>query len=188
MNTTNSKLKLSQNFWLNEFTKEDPTPFQLSLLKILAKNIQTVRNKLNENVSWRLDQTKEIGVAINNGVRTAADYARLKAAGWKPSPDSDHMCGLSPFSAKPTLGAADTDYTNTNLSNTEIFKKIVEWSEQGVVNFGQIIHEYASSGKSDWIHLATHWNDVFTDKVLANPRQHYLISDDGGATYKFYKV
>ena len=81
--------KLTENFSLSEFIKTDPTDYQLQLLQLLADNLQSVRNFLQE---FALPK-KTVSISINSGVRTQADYERLVKNGYNPSNTSDHFCG-----------------------------------------------------------------------------------------------
>lgn len=65
---------LSTNFKLSEFTSEEPTEYQLSLLTLLAENLQIVRDKLQDFAV----KGKKVSITITSGVRTLNDYNRLK--------------------------------------------------------------------------------------------------------------
>lgn len=173
--------QLTQNFKLSEFIKTDPTPYQESLLQLLAKNLQLVRDKLQPYAI----EGKKVSINITSGVRTSADYDRLKAKGYNPSKTSDHFCGLQ-LDCKPTLGAADIVITGCKLSMKEIFTKIMYWDKTLQVSFGQVIYEYNPATKSEWIHLGNDWKKIFMPDITVS-RKKYMQSLDNGKTYQEIK-
>ena len=145
------------NILLAYFEIKDKTVckyYSIALLKLLASQLQIVRNGLQE---YAKDKKKQVSIAINSGVRTQADYNRLKKSGYNPSETSDHFCGLQ-LKCKPTLGAADFTVSNCSLSLQEIVSMIIDWNKTGHVDFGQIILEYNPKTKSAWIHVGNDWN------------------------------
>lgn len=173
--------KLSKNFSLSEFTKSDVTDYQLSLLKILAEEMQKVRDRLQEYKSGK----KAVSITVCSGVRTQADYERIKKNGSNPSKTSDHFCGLQ-LLCKPTMGAADIHVNNCSLSLLEVAKLIKKMDEDGECHFGQVIYEENPKTKSAWIHLGNDWKQIFTDRVTVS-RKKYLMSTDNGVTFKVLK-
>lgn len=169
--------KLTTNFNVSEFISVEPTDYQLSLLQLLADNLQIVRNKLQDFAV----KGKTVSIKITSGVRTLDDYNRLKKNGYNPSTTSDHFCGFQQ-SAKPTLGAADISVNNCTLNHRQIASKIIEWDKSGEVHFGQVIYEYNPSSKSSWVHLGNDWNQIFTKNISVS-RKKYLMSLDNGKTY-----
>lgn len=180
-------VKLTQNFSLSEFTNGTITPYQQSLLQLLANNLQKVRDYLQQ---FKKDPKKNVCIGISSGVRTQADYDRLLKKGYNPSKTSDHFCGLQ-LLGKPTLGAADIYVTNCTLSYKEIAKKIIELNKNSLVDFGQIIYEYNPATKSEWIHLGNDWTKIFQDQgiidAISKTRKKYLMSLDNGKTYIDFK-
>lgn len=174
--------KLTDNFSLEEFTKNEVTDYQLQLLKLLAKNLQIVRNKLNVCFA---KQGKQVSITITSGVRTQEDYQRLVKQGYNPSKKSDHFCGVQ-VDGNPTLGAADIVVNNASVSLKECVRQIIKWEQLGEVHFGQIIYEYNPSTKKSWIHLGNDWNLIFKDCSF-NKKKKYLMSMDNGKTYKEFK-
>lgn len=174
--------KLTENFSLNEFIKTDPTDYQLQLLQLLADNLQSVRNFLQE---FALPK-KSVSISINSGVRTEADYERLIKNGYNPSKTSDHFCGYQ-LQAKPTLGAADISVKNCSLSLKEIAAKIIEWDKNGLVHFGQVIYEKNPKTGGEWIHLGNDPHQIFNFNIVVE-RKKYLMSLDNGKTYKAFKL
>ena len=75
-------VKLTTNFSLNEFTNETVTPYQQSLLQLLANNLQKVRDYLQQ---FKKDTKKNVSIGISSGVRSQADYDRLVKKGYNPS-------------------------------------------------------------------------------------------------------
>jgi hypothetical protein len=180
--------KLSRNLSIKEFTGSMPSDYQLSFMKIIAGNIQKLRDSLNsqEASSWKTDISKDIQISINNGLRTIDDYNRLLAKGYNPSKSSDHFFGLSPFFPKPSLGAADISLVNCKKDLWEVHEFIISLYKKGVVKFGQIIYE---KGKNNpWIHLGNDWTDIFSSNITGNTRQRFLVSMDNGKTYQERKI
>lgn len=181
-------MQLTKNFKLSEFGNESSfTQYQLALVKILANELQNVRDVLNSpNLrNFRVNKDKEIGMKITSGLRTQADYIKLVNKGYNPSKTSDHYFGSVP-SDKPTIGAADVVLTNFNNDYEGIYKILV-YSDPSYFKFGQIILEYNPSTKNYWIHFGNDPRLVFSESI-ANviPRSKYLTSKDNGKTYKPY--
>ena len=157
-------------------------------MKLLASQLQIVRNSLQE---YAKDKKKQVSISINSGVRTQADYDRLKKSGYNPSATSDHFCGLQ-LKSKPTLGAADIAVSNCILSLQEIASMIIDWNKEGYVDFGQIIFEYNPKTKAAWIHIGNDWNSIFASTFLQDfyniNRKKYLMSLDNGKTYKTFNL
>ena len=174
--------KLTDNFSLEEFTNNKVTDYQLQLLKLLAKNLQIVRNKLNVCFA---KQGKQVSITITSGVRTQEDYQRLVKQGYNPSKKSDHFCGVQ-VDGNPTLGAADIVVNNASISLKECVRQIIKWEQLGEVHFGQIIYEYNPNTKKSWIHLGNDWKLIFKDCSF-NKKKKYLMSMDNGKTYKDFK-
>lgn len=175
-------MQLTANFSLEEFTKSEPTPYQLWLLELLAKNLQLVR----DNLQTYARKNKKVTITITSGVRTQSDYNRLIKEGYNPSKKSDHFCGVS-LDGNQTLGAADIVVNNCSLSMKQIAAKIIEWNRTNVVSFGQVIYEYNPATKKSWIHLGNNWNDIFAVTTCFSTRKRYLMSMDNGKTYKDFK-
>ena len=173
--------KLTTNFKLSEFTKTDPTEYQLTLITILAGEIQKIRDRLQEFKKG----TRDVSITITSGVRTQADYDRLKKRGSNPSATSDHFCGLQ-LTATPTLGAADIQVRNCSMSLKKIAALIIEMDKREEVRLGQIIYEKNPETGSEWIHLGNDWNMIFRDRIPFK-RKKYLMSTDNGKTYKTFR-
>lgn len=179
-----STAKITEHFKLNEFTKGTSTnEYQNYLIKILAEELEKVRFLLNLSFNKR-DASKDISMSITSGVRTPADYDRLLKSGYNPSKNSDHFYGYQP-GCKPTLGAADIQFSNIFADYDTIFKYLKAWSEQGLISFGQIILEYNPTTKNYWIHFSNDPKKIFKCKVVDEviSRKKYLISRDNGHTY-----
>lgn len=175
--------KLSKNFSLSEFATSDVTPYTLALLKLLASQLQIIRNALQE---YAVDTKKAVSITINSGVRTQADYDRLVKSGYNPSKTSDHFCGLQ-LLCSPTLGAADIKISNCKLKLYEVAEKIMKMNDDGKIDVGQVIYEYNPKTKSDWIHIGNDWNSIFNADFLKDfykvTRKKFLMSLDNGKTY-----
>lgn len=179
-----ASVKLSANFSSSEFGK-DLNDYQIALLKILASNLQIVRDRLN-SLDVKKVKNKDITVSISSGVRTKADYERLKANGYNPSTTSDHFCGWAINAPKPTLGAVDVTFGNCKLSTLEIFKLIVAMNKAGETDFGQVIYEVSAKG-NPWIHLSNNPKAIYAPAIAkVVTRNQYMISEDNGKTYKVY--
>lgn len=177
--------KLTENFALNEFTKgKSVNDYQLSLLKLLAENLQKLRNYLQQ---FAKDKKKAVCITISSGVRFQGDYERLKAAGYNPSATSDHFCGLQTL-AKPTVGAADISVTNCTLSLKEVASRMIEMDKSSELSFGQIIYERNPAKPSEWIHVGNDWTKIFNMNVVKFSRSKYLMSNDNGKTYQTFKM
>ena len=174
---------LSANLKLNEFISTVPNDFQLSLLKLIAGELQKVRNWINTQPAndWRINPSMEIGINISNGVRTVNDFMRLKGAGYNPSKSSDHFYGFAPYFAAPTLGAADVTFSNCKKSLYDVHEAICKLAATGAVSFGQIIYEKGKN--SPWIHFGNEWTKIFKDEITGNTRKRFLQSLDNGVTY-----
>lgn len=182
-------VSLSKNFKLSEFTKNDVTDYALALLKLLASQLQIVRNKLQ---SYAVDKKKSVSISINSGVRSEEDYQRLIKNGYNPSKTSDHFCGYQ-LSSNPTLGAADIRINNCSLSLQEIANMLIEMNEKGELDIGQIIFEYNPKTKSSWIHIGNDWWRIFDADFISNnnlfkSRKKYLMSLDNGKTYQTFNL
>lgn len=173
--------KLTSNFKLSEFIKSDPTAYQLSLLKILANELQIVRDELQAYKSGM----KPVLMVITSGVRTKADIDRLKKEGYNPAENSDHLCGVQ-INGIPTLGAADIQFYNCSLSTKKIALFIKELVLGYKVNFGQVIYEKNPKTGSEWIHLGNDPELIFKPGIEVK-RTKFLMSTDNGKTYKTLK-
>ncbi len=182
-------VSLSKNFKLSEFTKSDVTDYALALLKLLASQLQIVRNRLQ---SYAVDKKKPVSISVHSGVRSEEDYKRLIKNGYNPSKTSDHFCGYQLLS-KPTLGAADIKVNNCSLSLQEIANMLIEMNDKGELDAGQIIFEYNPKTKSSWIHFGNDWWRIFDanfifDNNLFKSRKKYLMSLDNGKTYQTFNL
>ena len=180
-------MKLTENFALEEFSKEKLTEYQIGLLRMLATQLQKLRDNLQEE---RMDPQKPVTIGISSGVRTMADYERLKQKGYHPSKTSDHFCGLQ-LDGKPCLGAADIYIKNCRLSYHDIVKRFILLDKVGVVDVGQIIWEQNPKTGAEWIHIGNDWTRIFQApevvEVINKTRKKYLMSLDNGVTYKEFK-
>lgn len=183
----NLDAKLTANFKLKEFTKSSISDYQVSMIKILAQQLQIIRDLMNNFADWKIDKAKSISLNVSSGVRSAEDYERLKAAGYNPSASSDHFCGYQP-NTKPTLGAADIQFSNLKASYQEVYASIVKWCKEGKINFGQIILEHNPAKGSYWIHFGNDPKLIYSEEVSKSiSRNKFITSMDNGKTYKKYE-
>lgn len=179
-------IKLTENFKLSEFC--DPkkvNDYQIELLTVLAKEMQLVRDLLQDHKSG----DKPVTIKITSGVRTNADITRLKKQGYHPSENSDHLCGLQP-NGLPTLGAADITVSNCKLSMKEIALLIQSEVNQDHVCFGQVIYEKNPKTGNEWIHLGNDPELIFSfanNIASVIKRKKFLMSTDNGKTYRALK-
>lgn len=173
--------KLSDNFKLSEFSKGELTSYQVDLLRILAGELQVVRNRLQEFK----EGMKPVYVVITSGVRTKADYDRLVKQGYNPSKTSDHFCGYQ-IEGTPTLGAADIQVYNCSMTTKKIALYIKQLVLSYDVNFGQVIYEKNPATGAEWIHLGNDPELIFK-KGITVKRNKFLMSLDNGKTYKELK-
>lgn len=179
-------IKLTENFKLSEFCDpKNVNDYQIELLTVLAKEMQLVRDLLQDHKSG----DKPVTIKITSGVRTKADITRLKKQGYNPSENSDHLCGLQP-NGLPTLGAADITVSNCKLSMKEIALHIKTAVEEDHVCFGQVIYEKNPKTGNEWIHLGNDPELIFsfaTNIASAIKRKKFLMSTDNGKTYRALK-
>lgn len=184
--------KLTANFKLKEFTKSDVNDYQLIMLKVLAQQLEEVRTHFNINNNFKKDKSKAVSITITSGVRTQADYERLKSKGYNPSQNSDHFCGYQPGN-KPTFGAADIIINNLSISLFDAFKEIAKFANSNAWHFGQVLYESNPKTKSEWIHLSNDpdwlFSSFYMQDYLRNCRNLKIgYSNDNGVTFKKYKV
>lgn len=190
---------LTKNFSYKEFrpsgTPETWMPeneIQDLMIKIIAGNLQIVRDNLNPFIKMK----------ITSGVRSLEDFIRLKNSGYNPSTTSYHNFGVVPiektdiikykkYGAFYPFACGATDVLPVGISVKELFLKAMELVEAGKCRFGQIIHEYtpAQNGKPkmEWVHFG---NDplYFFSKEICNTinKVKFLYTIDGGKNYKQY--
>lgn len=173
--------QLSENFKLSEFAKFDLTSYQISLLKILAGEMQIVRNRLQEFKSG----SKPVSICVTSGVRTKEDYEKLLKKRYNPSKTSDHFCGYQ-INGNPTLGAADIIVKNCSLTMKRIALYIKELVLGYDVNFGQVIYERNPATGAEWIHLGNDPELIFKSSITLS-RNKFLMSLDNGKTFQELK-
>ena len=155
------------------------------LIYQLATNLQVIRSKLPAGCYMK----------ITSGVRTLADYERLKKAGYKPSKTSDHNCGLaiplSPSSSRFkkygstynfAVGAADV--VPVGLTVWGLFALSVDFVKKKKCNFGQVIYEKNPKTGAEWVHYGNSLKGIFSKKIIDFVgRKQFMKSLDGGRTY-----
>jgi len=188
-------MKLTTNFDLTEFkptgapiTWVPSSQYQLFLLQTLANNLQIVRSAMPSGCT----------MTITDSVRLSNDFNRLISLGDHPSPTSDHYCGnvvtidqTSPHYAQfgstyfMSVGAADVIPNGMDLQS--FFNLAITLTQNNQCKFGQIIIEQNPDSGQKWVHFATDYTAIFSDKMIAFlNRPHYEISNDGGLTYISY--
>lgn len=178
-------IKLTNNFKLSEFVKTDVNYFQLAIVKILATNLQKVRDMLQQYAV----AGKNVSINVTSGIRTEEDYTRLKNKGYNPSKTSDHFTGYQ-LQALPTLGAADIQVKNCTLKTKEITAKIIDMVNIGLADFGQVIYEKNPATGTEWIHLGNDPKQIFSVEIASEiykNRARFLMSLDNGKTYVQFK-
>jgi len=154
------------------YTK-DIYPGEIFLTEAQQRMIDMMLDTLNKIEAYH---GKKINIA--SGLRTLADYNRLKAGGYNPSRTSDHFYGLMPF----TAGAVDFFTDGTANLFYDLYGKRKNGRiilPNGEFQVGQMILE---KNKTHWIHIANP-RRLFDPKAPL-PKQMFLRSDDNGKTYR----
>lgn len=186
-------MQLSENFYLKEFTKLPQaliTPVQMFLLKSLCEDVlQPIRNFLGCRIK------------VTNGLRTATDRERLKAAGYNVSETSDHDFGETVALSRTSKIARFGGFYSYSVGAGDIIPacgaEAAYWKLRPYfdpvtgelnlpaqnINVGQLILEH---GKTYWIHASNPatlvYTNVFAQKFLK--KSPFLISLDNGRTYQ----
>jgi len=153
-------IKLSDNFSSAEFCHtvawDSLGCRSQSMLRQLALMLQQVRNMAGRPV------------VVLSGARSMADYDRLLAHGYLPSPSSDHFCGQQVPTPPGTAAAAKyggtyalsvgaADIACPGLDTPSLFNRILEMRYKGrdsagqVFTSGQILLEKHNDW---WVHIA----------------------------------
>jgi hypothetical protein len=164
--------------------------YQKMLITNLAKNLQIIRSNLPSISSMQ----------ITAGVRTEADYNRLKLGGYHPSETSDHYCGevvgvdlLSPnfnkFGPKYIFSVGAADVVPTGIDIELFFKLAVQTTISKISNFGQVIFEQDPIKKVKWVHFSNNCQVAFSPYIETFlGRERFLITTDGGKSYVKYSA
>ena len=172
--------KITPNFFYYEFRPK------ARLLQNLAQNLQIVRSAMPENTSLH----------ITSGLRAPADFARLKKAGYNPSPTSDHNFGnavplkINTVKYKkygPTynfsVGAADS--VPVEMETIDLFHLAIDLTKKKKCRFGQVIYEKNPATGAEWVHFGGDTEYVFSDEIVKFlNRIQFMESLDGGRSYK----
>lgn len=185
--------KITPNFFYYEFRPKarpktwiPPGEYQRMLLQNLAQNLQIVRSAMPENTSLH----------ITSGLRAPADFARLKKAGYNPSPTSDHNFGnavplkINTVKYKkygPTynfsVGAADS--VPVEMETIDLFHLAIDLTKKKKCRFGQVIYEKNPATGAEWVHFGGDTEYVFSDEIVKFlNRIQFMESLDGGRSYK----
>lgn len=184
------KKKLSQNFWLEEFTNLDWPELDLQaqyMLNNLASNIlQPIRDVLGP-------------IKVTSGVRTIKDYHNLVAKGYNPSETSDHFFGapvilrspkkIKKYGKRYTYSVGASDIVPVDIAPFDAFKKVLSlWKTKKLkISFGQIIYE--KQGSKEWIHISNPTSLIYSAEFIEKflKKTPILQSLDGGKTYTIPK-
>jgi len=183
-------MQLTKNFSLDEFTNELEIPdYRLFLVQGMANILQTIRNVLC------------CSIQITSGMRSQADFDRLRKAGYNPSETSDHNYGLPIMldSSNPKFRTFGAIY-NFSVGAADIVPDIGAenaWKqleplcdrEQNLIvgiRIGQFILEKGLPGATPWIHVSNHPEIAFSRELVRKflNRPCFLTSVDGGKTYQ----
>lgn len=154
-------MKLSKNFYLNEFTVSAgmniiATKEQIFCLKILCRDVlQRIRNKFGT-------------VVITSGLRNMESYRKLKAQGYPASLTSDHF-GWSDANPRGT-GAADIHCPNADI--LDVFHFVQEYLYDEI---GQVIYY---PGKNI-VHVSNRFNKIFTMPDSREESRRVMIYQNG---------
>lgn len=188
---------ITENFSYREFkptgsldTWVPTNQWQKMLIDRLASQLQIVRTRMPAGSSMK----------ITMGVRTAGDYARLKASGFHPSETSDHYCGevvsvdpqspnFKKFGPMYFFSVGAADIVPVGMDIELFFKMSVDCSVKGFADFGQIIFEHDPIKGMKWVHFANNSASVFSPKIGSFlGREKYLVTTDGGKSYVKYSA
>lgn len=178
-------MNISPNFTLEEFTMQD------------HHSLALVQYDMLQNLAGILEVFRDIcgsRIKIRHGIRTLADYLRLKKQGYNPSDTSDHFFGL-PVPVEDTkkkkkygahytfsVGAADIEFLD--MPTNKAFHILLK--NQGKFNAGQLILE---KHETFWVHVSNPPSLIYSPEICCTllKREKYLISMNGGKTYKKVK-
>lgn len=149
-------MKLSENFWLSEFTrsstakrlgiKNEPTEEHLANIKLLCEEIL-------EPIREHFDHP----IFISSGYRSKA----LNAKTPKASKTSQHSTGE----------AVDIDMDGSEVTNAEVFNFIKE-----NLVFDQLIWEFGTDKNPDWVHVSYESQGLPRKQILrATPGKNSTI-------------
>lgn len=183
-----NRVYLSEHFCLEEFTKlnhHDIPTYTLGLLEDLCKAIlEPLRAFLG------------CSIRITSGLRTPADTARLRAAGYHPSDTSDHYAGMAvPATSAATQRAFGAVYWASTGAADIVPIRGALWAWErllpllrpdgaillpaGEIRVGQLIME------GGWLHVSNPVSAILQPRYARMRKvAPFLISEDGGATYR----
>lgn len=190
--------QLSINFKLSEFTSipiEQVKKIQLFLMQSIAKNVlEIIRSQLS------IKFNKKVPITITSAWRTPEKYNELKQKGFNPSETSDHFYNVPvpvysnekkaiwgdfyPYS----VGAVD--FVPADVDIKQSFDLICQLVKNGVIDVGQIIHEFDPGKNVSWIHISNPPKIIYSIDFVNTylNRSKYLTSIDGGKTYQSLNI
>lgn len=185
------KKKITNNFYYYEVERKGfpkvPTKMEVFLLQYLFGNLQVIREVAKR--SFRISDCR----------RTITKYESMLLRGYYPSETSDHFWGqkIKTRSAKKkkrygpvyecSMGAIDFVPA---FKCFEVFELAVRYNKAGMVDFGQIIYEKNPKTGAEWIHISNSPSLLYTKFVIDSfslKRGKYMITKNGGKTYRIYK-
>jgi len=154
-------MKLSKNFYLNEFTVSAgmniiATKEQIFCLKVLCRDVlQPIRNKFGP-------------VIVTSGLRNMESYRKLKQQGYPASLTSDHFAWSD---ANPRgTGAADLHCPSADIM--DVFNFVQEYLYYEI---GQVIYY---PGKNI-IHVSNRFNKIFAMPDGREDSRRVMVYQDG---------
>jgi len=182
---------ITQNFSFYEFRPHDKSKswlpdndYQEFLLRILATNLQVVRDKIPDGSYMK----------ITSGVRTPSDYDRLILSGYRPSSTSDHYCGTAinildyrkrkKFGSTYNFSVGAADVQPVGITARQLFNLSFRLVKEQMCDFGQVIYEKNPSTGAEWVHYGNSLKKLFSEKIISMiGRIQFMQSIDGGLTY-----
>lgn len=178
-------VKLAKNFWLKETTWSDtanqfvePDQVQIELHRCIAETVQTLyRDRLGS------------AVRINRGQQNRSVYLALVAAGYHPSPRSDHNFGTEINGWRWSCGALDISFPGKEDETVDIYASAYDYLKQHPElesRIGQMI----LYPEMKMIHIANSYEVAYSKRLaehiksIRQNRKRYLISE--GGSYRHY--
>jgi len=149
-------MKLTTNFSLEEFTSIawDSIPERgQKQLKALAEMLQMIRAKIGKPIM------------VNSGVRSLADYNRLKKAGYNPSKTSDHFFWNQPDGYDMAVGAVDITCSSFGKQQ-DFYNEVLKLKRSGAIDPGQLLFEKTNPMGVGWVHIANYPNDFLSAEQM----------------------
>lgn len=167
-------MKLSNDFWLQEFTTKGWGELNFADRFMLRSLCQDILQPLR--VYLGLEFGKEVALNVTSGMRTLDDFYRIKSQGYCPSPKSDHFFSRcvpvvdegvrERFGEYFSFAVGAADVVPGGVKTEEAFECIIDGlrSQRFKIKFGQIIHEFGRY--SGWIHLSNPKGLVYSTNAI----------------------